>query len=100
MLVSLDTNAWLQPTISGPPPPVRWMHKSVVKDGTKVSYTRCGIMVLIFQMYVFAGTDEEDYDDLHVLQWGGCFEMTAKLENAYSPVFQQSLDQPNPKLLP
>ena len=40
-----ETNAWLQPTISGPSPPVRWMHKAVVKDGTKV-----GCVVLISRL--------------------------------------------------
>jgi N-acetylneuraminic acid mutarotase len=54
-LFNTETFTWSQPSVSGPPPPPRWMHRAIVCHGVK--------------MYVFAGTDEEDYDDLHLLQF-------------------------------
>ena len=82
--VRTETFTWSQPSISGSAPPVRWMHRAVVKDGNKVPIAIFALLSvhlfalwcfietdsILWQMYVFAGTDENDYDDLHLLQWG------------------------------
>eukprot|EP00042_Codosiga_hollandica_P037989 m.304884 g.304884 ORF g.304884 m.304884 type:complete len:608 (+) comp55275_c0_seq8:155-1978(+) len=67
-LFDTETSTWSQPTVGGAPPPPRWMHRAVVKDGIR--------------MYVFAGTDEDDYDDLHLLQW----DIQAPTEAPSAPV--------------